>query len=418
MNAKIGFAWEDITPPLGIELGGYAGYRPNRGVHDPLHCKAVVLEQNGLRYALVALDLLCVDEPLYRHIAASVEELGIAAEQLIVTAIHSHASPLGVFPGEGILGELNCTDVKDREAFRQYLNSVVDACAAACRTAVDNLEPFLVRTGRAEVPPVGSERHTGEAARGSLTVLHFRTERGRNLMVYSFPCHPTVLSAENLQVSADFTAGIQEQLDVDLGIFLNSAAGDISTRFTRREASYDECCRMAAIAAKAVTKCIRNAPFRAPEPLKGIHRTISLKTREVETEADALDRLLDATMLWQKAVSEGADPDRERLLRSQVEGAGVNVEFSRALGSIRRLELPVTVFRFMGISFASIPGELFSTLLSGEMVAICYANGYYRYIADRNAYDNGYYEALAAVLARGEGERLTEQVQNLLQELK
>lgn len=418
MDMKIGFAREDITPPLGIELGGYAGYRPNRGVHDSLHCRAVVLEQEGERYALVALDLLCVDEPLYRHISEAVMEFGISPQRLIVTAIHSHASPLGVFPGEGILGELNCTDVKDRKAFRSYQNSVVSAAKAACRTAIRGLEPFRVRTARGPVPAVGSERHTGEAAKGSLTVLHFRTESGRNLMVYSFPCHPTVLGSENLLVSADFTAGIQEQLDADLGVFLNGAAGDISTRFTRREATFDECRRMGTIAAQAIGECIRDADFRTPEPLRGIHKTISLNTRKVETEEEALGRLLDATIIWQKAITDGADPDRERLLRSQVEGAGVNMEFARALGAIRQLELPVTVFRFMGISFAAIPGELFSTLLDEETVAICYANGYYRYIADRSAYDNGYYEALAAVLARGEGEYLMEQVEKLLQELK
>ena len=417
MDMKIGFAWEDITPPLGIELGGYAGYRPNRGVHDPLHCKAILLEQGEVRFALVALDLLCVDEPLYRHIAEAVAELGVAQERLIVTAIHSHASPLGVFPGEGILGELNCTDVKDREAFRNYQNAVVGAAKAAIQAAAENLEPFRVRTARGPVPAVGSERHTGEPAKGSLTVLHFRTGSGKNLMVYSFPCHPTVLGSENLLVSADFTAGIQEQLDADMGVFLNSAAGDISTRFTRREATFAECRRMGSIAAQAIAGCIEDARFHDPEPLRGMHSKILVKTREVETEGEALGRLLDATILWQEAITEGAAPDRERLLRSQVEGAGVNLEFARALGSIRELELPVTVFRFMGISFGSIPGELFSTLLGEDMVAICYANGYYRYIADRNAYDNGYYEALAAVLARGEGEYLMEQVRKLLQEL-
>ena len=41
---RIGFWKVDITPPLGTELGGYAGYRPCSGVHDMLHCRAVVLE--------------------------------------------------------------------------------------------------------------------------------------------------------------------------------------------------------------------------------------------------------------------------------------------------------------------------------------------------------------------------------------
>ena len=59
---RLGFAKREITPPRGIVLGGYAGFRPCGGVHDPLYCKAVVLEQGMERYCLVALDLLCPEE--------------------------------------------------------------------------------------------------------------------------------------------------------------------------------------------------------------------------------------------------------------------------------------------------------------------------------------------------------------------
>ena len=66
---RLGFAKREITPPRGIVLGGYAGFRPCGGVHDPLYCKAVVLEQGMERYCLVTLDLLCVDEALYGRVA-------------------------------------------------------------------------------------------------------------------------------------------------------------------------------------------------------------------------------------------------------------------------------------------------------------------------------------------------------------
>ena len=80
---RIGFSKATITPPPGIVLGGYAGYRPCSGAHDPLSCKAVMLEQSGTRYCLVALDLLCVDEALYRRITRGVETLGIQPQRLI-----------------------------------------------------------------------------------------------------------------------------------------------------------------------------------------------------------------------------------------------------------------------------------------------------------------------------------------------
>ena len=97
---KIGFAKREITPPAGMELGGYAGYRPNSGVHDPLWCKVILLEQAGVRYGLVVLDLMCADESLCTRIAAAVAPLGVSKERLIVSAIHSHAAPAGVGDAE------------------------------------------------------------------------------------------------------------------------------------------------------------------------------------------------------------------------------------------------------------------------------------------------------------------------------
>ena len=104
---KIGFSKKEITPPTGMELGGYAGYRPNAGVHDPLYCKAILLEQEGTPYALIVLDLMCADESLWGKIAAAVEPLGIKRQHLIVSAIHSHAAPAGVIPNEGALARIN-----------------------------------------------------------------------------------------------------------------------------------------------------------------------------------------------------------------------------------------------------------------------------------------------------------------------
>ena len=49
---------------------------------------------------------------------------------------------------------------------------------------------------------------------------------------------------------------------------------------------------------------------------------------------------------------------------------------------------------------------------------IAYANGYFRYICPKEAYDANHYEAMAALLARGEGERLIREIQNLRTTMK
>ena len=414
---KIGFAKRNISPPPGLELGGYAGYRPNAGVHDPLYCKAVVLQQRGIRYALVVLDLMCADESLCARIAEALEPLDIAPERLIVSAIHSHAAPAGVIPGEGPLACVNQAIVPENPAFAAYMQAVISSAFDACADAAAALEPFRLRAARGSMPPIGSERHTGEAANGSLTAVEIRTGSGKSLIFHNFPCHPTVLSAANLLVSADFAGGIEALLGADMAVFTNGAAGDISTRFTRRESTFAECGRMAEIAAGYILKLLKGREFTDPLPLAGCRADVTLQARQAESVEEAARKLEETTARWQQAVADGADAGTVRILKSYAEGAGVNLEFARSLEGIREFSLPVTAFRFAGLNFVTVPGEFYSTLLPEETTAICYANGYYRYIADRNAYDAGHYEAMAAIVARGGGEIMTNAIRQLLEKL-
>ena len=416
-DMRIGFSKTEISPPLGTELGGYARYRPCTGVHDPLQCKAVVLEQAGIRYALVVLDLACVDEALYCRIAEETKDLGIEKRRLIVSAIHTHAAPWGMIPGAGPLAAVNRSDEAKAPEFRAYMDTVIRRVADACRAAAGNLEPFTVRTAQSAMPPVCSERHTGEAPRAGLTALQCRTDSGKLLTFYNFPCHPTVMSADNELASADFAAGIEALLETDMAVFLNGAAGDISTRFTRREATFTECERLGRITAQTVEDALRGIPFTRPEPLRGIHTAVTLRARQVKTPEEAEKQLEERTSQWEAARAAGMDPAELRILKSYVEGAGVNLQFAKSMGDIRLLHLPVTVFRFAGLDFASVPGELFSTLQPEGICVIGYANGYYRYICPEEAYAANHYEAMAAILARGEGEQLMRKIEELRQKL-
>ena len=410
---KIGFSKSDITPPPGVVLGGYAGYRPCSGTHDPLHCKVVVLEQDGLRYGLMALDLLCIDEALYRRIADKVAVLGIEAERLIVSAIHTHAAPQGVLYGEGALAKVNCSADEGKPEFLAYMEDVICKAEAACRTAVETLETFQVRTAKGSTPPVGSERHTGETPGGDLTVIQCKTASEKVLTLYNFPCHPTVLGPDNLLASADFTAGIEELLGGDMAVFLNGAAGDISTRFTRQESSFAECVRMGQIAAKHIQTVIQEQPFATPQPLRGIHTTITLDPRPIMSVDMAEAELQERTATWEAAKESGADATSLRMLKTYVEGAWVNAEFAKSMAGIEQLHLPITLFRFADLGFATIPGELFSTLQPEGLSIIAYANGYFRYVCPEEAYVANHYEAMAAIVARGSGEQLLQEIQQL-----
>jgi hypothetical protein len=162
---------------------------------------------------------------------------------------------------------------------------------------------------------------------------------------------------------------------------------------------------------------LKDQPYVRPQPLHGIYKTVQLQPRQVMSVEAARKQLEETTLRWQEAVEAGQDTGVVRILKSYVEGAGVNLEFARSMGGIEQFCVPVTVFSFAGIHFMTVPGEFYSTLLPENTAAICYANGYYRYIADQNAYDSGHYETMAAIVARGEGEHLQETIRQMLEEL-
>ncbi len=415
---KIGFSQQIITPPMGMELGGYARLRKCNSVHDELFCKCVVLEQNGEKYVLFVFDLLCVDKSLYLKICAALKQRGVKAQNIIASAIHSHSAPRGIIPEIGELKNLNKQNIPSDDIYLPYMNSVIEKAVIAYDEALYSLENFKVRTARDKSFNIGSERHNGENAKGFLTVIDFLTESGKRLVFYNFPCHPTVMNADNLSVSADFVADIQSILDVDMAVFVNGAAGDISTRFTRRESSFEECKRMAKLVTDKINELISSIEYKAPSELIGKQETIVLSARNVGNEEDARKKLQNFEEELEAAIKENKDAKTLRILSSYVEGAGTNLKFAQSMKDIKHLYLPVTAFVFCGINFISVPAELFSSLTADEDITyLCYSNGYYRYICNKEAYDKNYYEALAAVLEQGEGEKFIAKAKKLLLQL-
>lgn len=92
---RAGSAQADITPPLGTHLAGHgAGIRrPGRKVLDPLHARAVAIESNGRRLAVLSLEVMCVTEDHTRAIRAAAKELGFEPEAVMVHAIQNHSAP-------------------------------------------------------------------------------------------------------------------------------------------------------------------------------------------------------------------------------------------------------------------------------------------------------------------------------------
>ncbi|MEW6750816.1 MAG: hypothetical protein AB1505_07545, partial [Candidatus Latescibacterota bacterium] len=93
---RVGVAAGDITPPVGIHMGGYWGRRSGAtGIHDPLQATVLVLGAGLQRAAVVALDLVGLQAATVAGLRARMETgAGIPAGACLVCCSHTHAGPL------------------------------------------------------------------------------------------------------------------------------------------------------------------------------------------------------------------------------------------------------------------------------------------------------------------------------------
>src|SRR2546423_2553828 len=92
---RAGAAVVVINPDAGTPLAGYYNQRAADGVHDDLHAKALVLEKDGVRVALVACDLLTLPRSVVEESRRLIQSgTGIPGGNVMISATHSHTGPI------------------------------------------------------------------------------------------------------------------------------------------------------------------------------------------------------------------------------------------------------------------------------------------------------------------------------------
>lgn len=90
MNA--GVAKVDITPPVGIPLAGSFHLRLGTHVEERLHARALVLEQNGQRQAIVTADVLGFRRDMVARVRRQCRRT-CGTDVVLFNATHSHCGP-------------------------------------------------------------------------------------------------------------------------------------------------------------------------------------------------------------------------------------------------------------------------------------------------------------------------------------
>ena len=411
---NIGFDKQCITPSLPTPLRGYAGVRIATELHDNLYARCLGMEQDNVRYLFVQCDLIGVDDSVLNAVWKKISDLKIEKEHLTIVATHTHAGPGGtVDTSKEPFSNLQDIFGKPNPA---YLDFLAEQIALAARNCFSDLQPCQLTIGRGNIEGVGTERHNPDLP-GDTSLLVFLFERadGKKLLLYNYACHPTVTGPGNVMITADFPYAVERDLDYDLVLFVNSNAGDISTRFTRKSSGFEQVEIYIKLIIQGIEQALTHPVYEGDFTKITMNRypiTLPIKkVRPVEVEEAALKAHEEKLAA---AATEGADALTLRMLSTYIEGSKIAVGLASALKGLENIDAHFTMMQLQNVKIAVVPGELFSTLgvpLKKEGIEIFgYGNGYYLYLADEKSYDEMVYEAMSSPFERGVGEFLVKAI--------
>ena len=414
-----------ITP--GTPLGGYldrAG--PSSDTLDELQIGALVLRCANGRLAIVTADVVGVDTALAEEIAAA---SGIPRTELLLSASHTHSGP------RAIVERLHPADpsVLDPELRARF----VATAARVLAKATERCEPVTLDTCEWQVHDGWSNRndqHGPNDTRIRLLTAR-RTDRSLHTAIALIACHPTILGASSTVVSADLIGGIRRSLVGSLAqegeepivLSLTGAAGDISTRFKRRESTAVEITRLGELATSGLADALAASREIAPGVSSlATHRVTCTLSSTLEALGgfDPEETMRAAEHQLQDLDANGGSEAERRQAITRRQGAYLR-SLLRDMPA-EHFQIELSAWR-IGDAFAivNVPGELFTSLgatierespFATTWVA-GYGNGYVGYIADRAAHDSLTYEAMASPFVPDSGAIVTASAHRLLASL-
>jgi hypothetical protein len=434
---RAGAASADITPGVGVALGGYGNrHGGSTGLADPLMVRALYLADGETELAIAVCDLLGVGSDLVglsRQLVA--DDLGIPPDHVLVGATHTHAGPA---------------------AFRnadapEYVAVTARKIAGAVAVARGRAVEAQLKVATIKVPTIGrNRRHPDGPFQEELHVVLADPGRDRPPVatLVNGACHATVLEHDNLQYSADWPGAMARAVERAVGgvaVYLQGAAGDINPVWAAHDFADVE--RVGGIAAGAVARAVNEmrplgtgqwcinlswsehieieAPGRVLEPGLAAGRVEIEIERRRRPPFEAVDADIAAVTAELTSLPESALDQRHRL-QARINELSVARVWGLAGGGKPKQRLEVQALRLGdACGLVSLPGEFFvetgrdiaarsgcdPTLIAG------YSNGSVGYVPPASAYPEAGYEVGMTQFDPGAAELIADAGVELLRSL-
>jgi len=398
---QAGTSKRQLNPNIGADLMGY-GKRAggSRGLHDPIHVRALALQQDDALLVICCIEICYLRPPDVRAIQNYVSEHApLRAENLILTTTHTHSAPAA----------------HDESAWRSpFYAEVGDTIIAAYQ----KLQPAKTAIAAGFLYGYSiNRRWLDRPIDPSVSVLRVDTADGKPLAILgNYACHAVVLGDDNLLISGDWPGSASRLLEGRfsgdfVALVTQGGAGDINP----------------------LTETVRQR-FNAGHPVTSIGDLRSYYGKEINEngwqiedraggtfiECETLARAYNAEVLriWQ-----GLDTDMDKSDAKPMWIESLAVDATLAADEPPAQELPPVLRSFLpdmsqealildcrvvrigDTIIITQPGEVFSETAVNlrkmcqqmgyeHAIIMSYANGSYGYLPPANAFAEGGYEVI------------------------
>ena len=275
---KAGAALRVITPdPLLPVSGGVGTPKPVTEKKGDLFVRAMVLEEDGKRVAMVGIDNLGWPAALGNKSRELIK--GIPPENILIGATHTHSGPDAYgFPNEK--GEIS--------ADFEYLNWCVGQVAEAVNEAIANLEPAVLKIAVGEAKgKIAYNYYAPQLYDPRCGVIQAIGAKGANkgkviATLVNYAIHPEVIGSGRGILTPDLCGPMYDRIESKVGgiaIFMNGAQGGMVTADNRREGGkeandWQECIRIGELLADQALSIVEGAEAQTAPDLHCVSKTV------------------------------------------------------------------------------------------------------------------------------------------------
>ncbi|MCM8818224.1 MAG: neutral/alkaline non-lysosomal ceramidase N-terminal domain-containing protein [Candidatus Omnitrophica bacterium] len=399
-NYKIGAGKIDITPPVGYLLFGHSDRKyPSKKIHDPLYLKCLSISNNKNRIFIITSDLIGFTPEFSNSLKKEIyEKLKIKPSNILLTASHTHTGP-----------SIGANSIPD------YISLLKKKIIGLLIHCINDEEEGIIKFGKGKVNIgiVNRRKKTEDGVKmlpnfdgpidEELSVIKIeRKDKSTKAIFFNYSCHPTVLSTNIYEISADYPGAAQREIENfykgSIAMFTNGCCGDVRPAIIDEETgkfkggSFEDIERMGKILFGKVIEVSEKAEEIKENQLEGISdffhfklekKLIPKNEKEFEKNCKYYEEKykIEIPKNWIEIMK-----NKLRKKEKFKESTKGELQLIK-IGEICVLGIPGEVMVEIGLKIKGLSKK--------EKIIICgYSNGIVSYIPTSNAIEEGGYEAI------------------------